>query len=288
MKLRTSSGERFRIGALTFATLLVGIIGWRLIGEAALVLLAVLCLAILLLIQLEIASLLREQVRHELLYDFRQVEALFSLFATLRPELPLPDSRHWAASPDFLKKLTELILAQRAQLVAEAGSGVSTLVIAYCLKRLGRGKVISLEHDERYAKVTSEMIKFHGLTAFADVIYCPLVKVDIGKETFMWYTMDKVRFDRQIDILVVDGPPVSGQDFPRYPALPLLSAHLAEDAFILLDDGNRADERRTSARWAVEFPPIASEFLPVEKGAFLLRKGESRDLAHGSQVTTFL
>ena len=288
MKLRTTSGERFRIAAVSFVTLVAGIVAWRLIGEAALILVAVACLAILLLVQMELAALLRQQVRHELLYDFRQVEALFSLFSTLRPELPLPDSRHWAASPDFLKKLSELVLAQKAQLVAEAGSGVSTLVTAYCLKRLGGGKVISLEHDERYAKVTSEMIRFHGLTDFADVIYCPLVKVAIGQETFMWYALDKVRFDRQIDILVVDGPPVDGQDFPRYPALPLLSPYLAKDAFILLDDGQRPDETRTNARWTAEFPPIASEFLPVEKGAFLLRKGASGDFAHGSQVTPFL
>jgi hypothetical protein len=288
MRLRTTGGDRLRIGVLALVALLAGIIAWKAIGEPSLVLLAVLCLTILLFMQMELASLLRDQVRHELLYDFRQVEALFSLFATLRPELPLPDTRDWAVSPDFLKKLTELILAQKAQLVAEAGSGVSTLVTAYCMKRLGKGKVISLEHDARFAKVTSDLIKLHGLTAFAEVIHCPLVKVDIGKETFMWYAMDKVRFDEPIDILVVDGPPVTGQKFSRYPALPLLFTHLARDAFILLDDGGRIDETRTNARWTAEFAPIASEFLPVEKGAFLLRKGGSGDHVYGSQVTTFL
>lgn len=288
MKLRTTGGDRLRIGTLALAALLVGIVGWQAIGAASLVLLAVLCLAILLFMQMELAGLLREQFRHELLYDFRQVEALFSLFATLRPELPLPDTRDWAASPDFLKKLTELVFAQKAKMVAEAGSGVSTLIIAYALKRLGSGKVISLEHDERFAKVTAEMIRFHGLTAFAEVIHCPLVRVELGKETFMWYAMDKVRFDKPIDILVVDGPPVTGQNFPRYPALPMLAAQLAKDAFILLDDGRRADETRTNARWTAEFAPIASEFLPVEKGAFLLRKSASGDQIYGSQVTTFL
>ena len=105
-------------------------------------------------------------------------------------------------------------------MVVEAGSGVSTLVIGYCLKRLGRGKVISLEHDERYVTATNELINFHGLTQFACVIHCPLVKVDIGGETFSWYSMEGVRFERPIDILVVDGPPATGQEFPRYPALP--------------------------------------------------------------------
>lgn len=275
MKFRTTGEDRFRIVALTLLMLLVGAIGWNFIGEAALVLLTALCLAILLVTQMELAGILKDHLKYEAHYDFRQVEALFSLFSTLRPDLPFPDTRDWAASPDFLKKLTELILKQETQMVAEAGSGVSTLVIGYCLKRLGRGKVISLEHDERFVTATNELINFHGLTQFACVIHCPLVKVDIGDETFLWYSMEGVRFEKPIDVLVVDGPPATGQEFPRYPALPLLSAHLAKNAFILLDDGRRAGEIRTNNRWTAEFPPITSEFLPLEKGAFLLRRGET-------------
>ena len=273
MKFRTTTEDRLRLGAVTLVTLLVGFIAWNVIGEAALVLLAVLCLAVVLFTQMELVGLLRDQLNHELLDNFRQVEALFSLFASLRPDLPLPDTRDWAASPDFLKKLTELILRQEAEMVAEAGSGISTLVIALCMKRLGRGKVISLEHDERFATTTNELIKFHGLTQFASVIHCPLVKVGIGEETFSWYSMDGVRFEKPIDVLVVDGPPATSEEFPRYPALPLLSAHLAKNAFILLDDGLRAGESRTNKRWTAEFAPITSEFLPTEKGAFLLRIG---------------
>jgi predicted O-methyltransferase YrrM len=275
MKFRTTSGDRFRIAALTLATLLVGTIAWKVIGEAALVLLTVLCLAVLLFTQIELAGLLKDHLKYEALYDFKQVEALFSLYSTLRPDLPLPDTRDWAASPDFLKKLTVLILKQEAQMVVETGSGVSTLVIGYCLKRLGRGKVISLEHDERYVTATNELINFHDLTQFACVIHCPLVKVDIGGETFSWYSTEGVPFERPIDILVVDGPPANDQEFPRYPALPQLSAHLAKNAFILLDDGRRAGESRTNKRWTAEFPSIRSEFLPTEKGAFLLRRVET-------------
>lgn len=276
-----------RIAALTLLALLVGVAAWWAVGVPAVIIVVVVALGLILFMQMELAGLLREQIRHELLYDFRQVEALFSIFATLRPELPLPDTRDWAASPDFLKKLTELIVGQKAQLVVEAGSGVSTLVTAYCFKRLGAGKVISMEHDERFATVTRELIAFHGLSAFADVLYCPLVTVNVGKDTFKWYSMDNVRIDRPIDILTVDGPPVTGQGFPRYPAVPLLYPKLADNAFILLDDGRRPDETRTNARWTTEFPALVSEFLPVEKGAYLLRKGQT-ELVYGSQVTPFL
>lgn len=287
MRSRTTGTDRLRIAALSFFALVLSGLAWWLAGAPAVILAVVIALALTLFMQMELAALLREQVRHELLYDFRQVESLFSLFATLRPELPFPDTRDWAASPDFLKKLTELVLGQKAQLVVEAGSGVSTLITAYCLKKLGRGKVISIEHDERFTTVTRELIAFHGLTAFADVIHCPLVKVNVGNETFMWYAMNEVRIDKPIDILVVDGPPVTGQNFPRYPAVPILFSKLAKDAFILLDDGRRADETKTNARWKAEFPGLASEFLPVEKGAYLLRKGET-ELVYGAQVTPFL
>lgn len=274
MKLRTSSGDRLRIGALTVVALLIGSIAWKLIGEVSLVLLTSLCLAVLLSAQVELAGLLREQMKHDLAVDFRQGEALFSLLSTLKLDFPLPDTRDWAASPDFLKKLTEIIFAQKAQMIVEAGSGVSTLVIAYCLKRLGSGRVVSLEDDERYSKATNELIKFHDLSLFASVLHCPLVKVDIGNETFSWYSMDAVRFDRPIDIVVIDGPPSTDQEFPRYPALPLLFPYLAKNAHMLLDDGDRAGESRTNKRWTAEFPSIKSEFLPLEKGAFLLRRQE--------------
>jgi predicted O-methyltransferase YrrM len=274
MKFRTSSGDRLAISTLAVATLLIGAIAWKLIGAPSLILVMSFCLAVLLLAHMERTELLREQIKHDLTMDFRQIEALFSLSSTLKFDLPLPDTRDWAASPDFLKKLTEVILTQNPQLVVEAGSGVSTLVIAYCLKRLGGGKVISLEHDERYAKATNELIKFHGLTPFASVAYCPLTKVNIGNENFPWYSIGTVRFDRPIDILVIDGPPSTNQEFPRYPALPLLFLHLATDAIVLLDDGSRAGETRTNERWIAEFPSITSEFLALEKGAFLLRKGE--------------
>ena len=46
MKFRTTTEDRLRLGAVTLGTLLVWFIAWNVIGEAALVLLTVLCLAV--------------------------------------------------------------------------------------------------------------------------------------------------------------------------------------------------------------------------------------------------
>lgn len=44
-----------------------------------------------------------------------------------------------------------MIADERPELIVDTGSGVSTLVAAYALQKLGRGKVVALEHDRAYA-----------------------------------------------------------------------------------------------------------------------------------------
>jgi predicted O-methyltransferase YrrM len=243
-------------------------------GNTALILVTVGCFVALIFLQLELhrrSTAAHARLREEQYQDFRQVEALFSLFATLKPHLPIPPTREWAASPDLLTKITALILSQKPDLVVEASSGVSTLIAACCLRELGRGKVVSLEHDSRFADLTRDLIQFHGLTAFAEIIHCPLVKVDIGGQSFLWYDTSAVNFEKPIDLLVIDGPPHDVQKLARYPALPVLFPHLSATATVILDDARRPDETEIGARWAAEFPAISSEFLPFEKGAFVFR-----------------
>jgi predicted O-methyltransferase YrrM len=203
---------------------------------------------------------------------YSQIESLLSLFFTLKPTLPLPDMRGWAVSPDLLKKVTELIFAEKPDLVVEASSGVSTLIIAYCLKQLGQGKVISLEHDAKYAAISQRLISFHNLQDIATIVHAPLKEHQIEGHKWLWYDTDRLSIDQPIDFFLVDGPPGNIQELSRYPALPLLYGHLRDGASIVLDDGNRKDERAIVIRWEKEFSHITSEFLTTETGAFLIRK----------------
>lgn len=203
---------------------------------------------------------------------YRQLEALISLYTVIKPDLPLPPARGWAASPDLLKRLTEILLQKQPKLVVEAGSGLSTLITAYCLKRNGKGKVISLEHNAPYAEATRRVIAFHGLQDIATVVHAPLTEVDIDHNKWLWYDLGKVSIDLPIDLLTIDGPPDTTQPLARYPALPLLFGHLDHNATILLDDGIREDERETVARWEKEFPEMTCEYLGLEKGAFILQR----------------
>lgn len=201
-----------------------------------------------------------------------QIESLFSIFSTLKPQLPLPTTRGWAASPDLLKEIISLTHRHKPQLVVEASSGVSTLIIAYCLQRLGTGKLISLEHEEKFAQVTQNNLSLHGLDDVATVIYAPLVEVEINGAKWLWYDLTKIEIPEAIDLLIVDGPPGTTQKLARYPALPMLHEKLSKKAIVLLDDGARADEAKIIEQWMAELKMSHSEYLPLEKGAYLIQK----------------
>ena len=210
------------------------------------------------------------RLKNEAVDDFRQLESLLQLVAIIRPDPPLPDTRNGAASPDFLKKIVELMAAQRPKLVVEAGSGVSTLVIGYYLKQLGAGRVVALEHDPVFANTAREWIRLHGLEAHASVVDTPLTPGAVAG--FTWYDVRQAQLGAQIELLIVDGPPATTGHLARYPALPALYSALSDDAVILLDDGLRADEALTAKRWTGEYPDFAAEFLHLEKGAWLLKR----------------
>ena len=120
---------------------------------------------------------LKNETDQKALDDYNQIESLFSIFSTLRPHLPLPDSRKWAASPDFLKKLIEMIIEVRPHIIVEISSGVSTLVAAYCIKKMGTGKIISLDHDPMNAAAGKRLLFTHDLQDVAEIVFAPLKEI---------------------------------------------------------------------------------------------------------------
>jgi predicted O-methyltransferase YrrM len=153
----------------------------------------------------------------------------------------------------------------------EASSGTSTLAIAYALERVGKGRVIALEHDAVYAERTQRMLALHGLQHRATVVHAPLVEHRINGAVLLWYDISKAAIDLPVDMVVVDGPPDTTRPMARYPAIPVLLSKLAKSTRVLLDDGGRQDERTTAERWAKEFKATSMQYLELEKGAWLLR-----------------
>ena len=203
---------------------------------------------------------------------YRQVESLFSMFSVLKITRPMPPLGGWAISPDFANVLISEILERRPGRILEVGSGVSTLVAAYCLKQIGSGTIVSLDNDATFAATSREHVRAHGLQDIATVLHTPLAHIAIGQEDWLWYDTDPIKNLDQIDMVIVDGPWEGTQRFARYPALPVLFGHLTANAAIVLDDAMRRDEREIVARWLREFVAFERKDVETAKGAVILRR----------------
>ncbi|HEX2114952.1 MAG TPA: class I SAM-dependent methyltransferase, partial [Alphaproteobacteria bacterium] len=202
---------------------------------------------------------------------FRQQQALDGLYRDLKFTAALPPTRNWAASPDFLSVLARHALEHLPRVVVECGSGVTTLVLARCMQLNGSGRVVSLDHDARFAEETRRNLDRHGLSDWAEVVYAPLEHHAIGDDAWNWYAKRNLPGDA-IDMLVVDGPPAPLGEMIRYPAGPLLFPQLSSAATVFLDDADRAGERKVLEKWLKENRELHLETLDCEKGGVVLKR----------------
>lgn len=202
-----------------------------------------------------------------------QIEALLALYAEVRPEHGLPPTRGWAASPDFLRILIQIFTEEYPTTVVECSSGLSTLILAGCLKNHKLGHVYSLEHDPEFAAKTRNMLRLHKLEAWATVIDAPLKELSLPGWEGKWYDTSALPKNIAIDMLVIDGPPQATSPLARYPALHVLGEQMRSGSTVILDDANRDDEQEIVVRWQQElkgFSPIRVN--AAEKGASCMRK----------------
>jgi len=207
---------------------------------------------------------------------WHQTQSLLSLFPLLDITHPLPPMRGAAVLPDLADVILSLILERKPELVLEAGSGVSTLIIAYALRHVGKGRLISLEHEQAYLVQTMAHLERHGLTDVAAVVHAPLKTVMINGKRWRWYDTESLAMAKPIDLFFIDGPPGNTQNLARYPALPLLIAKLSADAVLILDDVNRGPEQRILRMWTTQFPDFKLQLVETFKKAASLRRTAGR------------
>ena len=211
--------------------------------------------------------------RKELKQTFRQLEALQNLNAVLPTSDVLPATRGWAASPDLLLTLVDLVITERPSLIVECGSGASTLWLALALRRFGiDGRIIALDHDPVFSGKTRDFLARHDVLDLAEVRDAPLESFSLDGETYSWYARTAWEDLAEIDLLFVDGPPAATGHQARYPALPLLNKSLSPIVTIVLDDLIVPDMREMLPRWLDADPGFSSEILPLEKEAAVLRR----------------
>lgn len=277
MNLFTNKKDQAFLLGTSVLFILIAVAAWFIVGAGAAIILIVTSEIFLMFAVLEVYRRLSKEHQNyseneddKRKREYQQLESLLSIFFTIKPELPLPDTKGWAAAPDLLKKIAEVILLKKPEFVVETGSGVSTLIIAYCLKKLGKGKVLSLEHDTKYAEINRNQISFHGLDGIATIVHAPLKEIEINSRKWLWYNTESFDIKTPIDVLVIDGPPGYVQKLSRYPAIPILYSRLSHGSKIIVDDGRREDEKTIVTLWEKEFEGLQSEFFETENGAFII------------------
>ncbi|TQF00122.1 MAG: class I SAM-dependent methyltransferase [Spiribacter salinus] len=211
---------------------------------------------------------MRAELRRSAAWEFRQVEDLYALYSRLRPRHPLPNTRGWAASPDFLRIVMDEVLEKSPKKILELGSGTSTVTIGYALEKLGSGNLWSLDHDAAYLSTTRHIIDLHGLQDRVFSVHAPLVSI-AGYDT-KWYDLTDFA-ETGIDMLVIDGPPAGDAPNARCPALPILFERLSPGAVVILDDADREGEKQCVEAWIKRFPELRVEHRACEKGCVVLR-----------------
>jgi predicted O-methyltransferase YrrM len=178
--------------------------------------------------------------------------------------------------------LFHLIRRHRPRLIVELGSGSSTVLFAASLRANGSGRVIAVEHDEEHARHTAALLAQAELSDRAEIVLAPLTDLTLSGRTFQWYDLQPVlsAVSEKIDLLFVDGPPGKVQSLSRFPALPVLAAHLSPRAIVVVDDGAREDETKMVALWRelddVSFDAEALDFLPHAPILLTMQGSESR------------
>lgn len=238
---------------------------------------------------------------------YARVEAQLGLRALVAPRAPMPPLGGWALDADIMHAVAALLWHDRPELIVECGSGSSSVWLGYLIERLGLGRVISLEHDERFLRASRALVAAHGLRDLVEIRHAPLrpwaehtparpdragplrahpdqaeperAHLDQAEpertppDQPPWYDPAALDGLRGIGLLLVDGPPQAIGRQARYPAGPMLIPRCIAGAVIVLDDTDRDDEQEVGHRWLAEWPELERQPPTRAMPAEIFRRG---------------
>ena len=172
-----------------------------------------------------------------------------------------------------LHALMDLLDELEPDTVVEFGSGMSTILVAAWMKRRGRGMLRSFDHDAAWSGRTSRHLERHGLDGHSRVTCVALAPVSVQGHHVNWYDLPADAAGiRNIELVIVDGPPSHEQSMARLPALFALESQLAANCCIVLDDALRPEERAVTAIWRAHLPEAEVYMIPGPTGLAVFRR----------------
>lgn len=159
--------------------------------------------------------------------------------------------------PSTLNWIVNDIRVNGRRTILELGAGISTQLIAQCLKACygdepSPPRFFSVEDNEGWIDYLRATLAKDGLDRFVQFVHAP--RIDYGSGT-SWF--DKEVLDAQLDgirpdLLVVDGPCAlaAGQQGDRMEAFNYFGPRMADNYTLFIDDVFRPSEQRLYREWA--------------------------------------
>ncbi len=153
----------------------------------------------------------------------------------------------WSISKRLANALYEDCVKERPKVILDAGSGLSTSVLALYAARYG-ARVVSLEHDRKWLDQTRGSLSRMGLLSHVSLVHAPLAVQD-GEP---WYgvPLGPIFSSQKIDLIFIDGPPDGAGG--RAAAMRRLRPYVRDGTSIWLHDALRDNEKRAVSRWRKE------------------------------------
>jgi glycosyltransferase involved in cell wall biosynthesis/predicted O-methyltransferase YrrM len=167
-----------------------------------------------------------------------------------------PLNPDWQLSSQAVREVVRHILLEQPKVVVECGSGASTMWIGRALRRVGEGRLVSLESSADWVAIVTGMLHYEGLGS-VEVRHAPMEPIQVAQHEQLWYSASALADVEEIDLLLVDGPPGRTNKLARYPAVPAMCHKLRPGATVMLDDCHRRDEKETVRRWLDEVPRLS-------------------------------
>ena len=177
------------------------------------------------------------------------------------PRLPWSS---WSVTPAMASSLVEQLCKRRPRRILEAGSGISTALLARYAELTG-AQVVTLEHDPPYFRQTAALLERLALRRTIDLQLASLGSVrQNGRASDNFYRPVP---EGEFDFVFVDGPP---KRVGRQGALFALAGRLSGDCELWLHNGHRQHEKDCVVAWQRAFQFDAT-LMEAGEGVWVLR-----------------
>lgn len=148
----------------------------------------------------------------------------------------------WSALDEYLVVIIKKIQETEGPIL-ECGSGLSTFIMGAIAQKLGR-EIWALENSPEWAERLSTQLEKYNINS---VHLCLDPLKNYGE--YDWYQPPLEKMPGEFPLIICDGPPGSTHG-GRYGLLPVMREKIKPGAIILLDDGEREEEKNIAQRWA--------------------------------------